>query len=130
MTRRIELTALTKADGPLTKHISYGRDGNIVSDGSACTMSRGTARRVAFSDLGAFARFIGSLKSDQAIAAGTLRDDLPELVDVVVKSRLESLNGAVPPNMIARTSDYISYRAGQPALVLAEEGDPLPERLA
>jgi putative DNA primase/helicase len=120
MTRRIELTALTKADGPLTKHISYGPDGKIVSDGSACTMSRGTARRVAFSDLGAFARFIGSLKSDQAIAAGTLRDDLPDLVDVVVKSRLESMNGAVPPNLIARTSDYVSYRAGQSALALID----------
>src|SRR5262249_54411928 len=42
----IELTKLTKTDGPLTKIISLARDGTLVKDGSACVMAQGRAERV------------------------------------------------------------------------------------
>src|SRR5271154_7254696 len=40
-----EITVVAKIDGPLTKRISLVENGHLVSDGSACTMSRGGARR-------------------------------------------------------------------------------------
>jgi hypothetical protein len=46
MNDQIEITALTKAGGPLTKRICLSDDGKLISDGSACIMSRGGARRI------------------------------------------------------------------------------------
>jgi hypothetical protein len=42
----IEITLLTKAGGPLTKRITLPNDGKLHSDGSACRMARGNARRM------------------------------------------------------------------------------------
>ncbi len=51
-----ELTIFAKSGGPLTKRITLLPDGTLKSDGSACVMSFGQARRVAIesvADLGA-----------------------------------------------------------------------------
>jgi hypothetical protein len=40
-----EITVVAKIGGPLTKRISLADDEHLVSDGSACTISRGSARR-------------------------------------------------------------------------------------
>jgi hypothetical protein len=69
----IELTVLQKLDGPLTKRISLGPDGEIRSDGSACFMTRGTAKRFTFSDIVEFATLIEHFGPHQAIALGGLR---------------------------------------------------------
>ena len=50
-----EATIFAKADGPLTKRIALDESGAIHSDGSACVMSHGTARRLRFGDLQPFA---------------------------------------------------------------------------
>ena len=42
----ITITLFAKSGGPLTKRISLNEDGSLVSDGSACVMAHGTARRV------------------------------------------------------------------------------------
>ena len=42
----IEITGFTSDVGPLTKRISLAPDGSLLSDGSACVMSRGTAKRL------------------------------------------------------------------------------------
>ena len=55
MSAPIEFTLLTKDGGPLTKQISLAPDGSLHSDGSACIMSRGRARRIRISRLGALA---------------------------------------------------------------------------
>lgn len=105
------LTVFTKTDGPLTKKISLGDDGTVVSDGSECRMARGHARRAHFSGLAEFAEFISALGSNEAIGWGQLRADLADSVTVTTKSKL---NGG---SAIARTRDFISPRIGQPAVL-------------
>ncbi len=51
----IEITTLTKQGGPLTKRISLTPDGMLHSDGSACIMSVGIARRCELGNLSQFA---------------------------------------------------------------------------
>ncbi len=116
----IEITRLAKAGGPLTKRISLGPDGRLISDGSACVMSRGTACRVVLGDLEQFAALIDSLGSHEAIALGSLRADLPDRVQLTTATGLASLNGQAAPDLIARTTQFIAYRAGQPALALLD----------
>jgi hypothetical protein len=65
-----EITAFTKTGGPLTKRISLAADGSIISDGSACVMSRGTAQRIRIAGVKQLAELIERLDSDQAIALG------------------------------------------------------------
>ena len=74
----LEITGIAKSSGPLTKRIFLGEDGGLISDGSACIMSAGTARRLRFGELADVAASIGSLEPHEAIALGRLRDDLPD----------------------------------------------------
>jgi hypothetical protein len=126
-----EITTLAKAGGPLTKHIALGPDGLIHSDGSACVMSAGSAQRATFADLGEFADHMAGLASHEAIALGALRHDLPDRVEIATKARLERLNGAAAPHLIARTAEHIHYWPDRPALVLIDidtKGMPGPVR--
>src|SRR5712691_7724533 len=120
MSAPIEITLLAKAGGPLTKRISLAADGSLKSDGSACLMGGGDARRAQFSDLHAFADCIGNLAQHQAVALGSLRLDLPDKVEIITKHKLEKLNGTARPDLIARTSGHIAYRTGQLALALLD----------
>jgi hypothetical protein len=115
----IELVHLAKTGGPLTKRISLAPDGSLLSDGSACTMASGRGWRITCATMQEFADGISGLSSDQAIALGALRSDLPDEVKITTKSHLEKLNGSAN-NLMARTSDHILYRAGQPALALID----------
>jgi hypothetical protein len=113
----LEITVFRKVDGPLTKRIALGQDGALLSDGSACVMSRGIAWRFGFDRLGEFVQLIERFGPDQAIALGGLRPDLPDQVEVVTKRKL---NGTTDPNVIARSRDYIIYRPGEFALALVD----------
>jgi hypothetical protein len=104
-----EVTAIVKEGGALTKRIGLGIGGKLVSDGSACVMSRGKAWRVELSSAQQLADLIGSLGSNEAITLGTLRKGLPDHVEVVTKHKL---NGASRPDLIARTQDFIVNRRG------------------
>ena len=108
-----EIVRLTKADGPLTKRISLNSDGSTKSDGSGCRMARGSAAQVRVNGIAELATLISELGSDQAIALGALRSDLPAEVGVVTKHKLHG-----QPGVIARTADSIQYRAGKPGFVL------------
>jgi putative DNA primase/helicase len=110
-----ELTAFYKPHGPLTKVISLTDTGELVSDGSACLMSRGTAARVQFASLTEFARHIAELDSSSAIALGRLRLDLPGSVEITTKAGLNGSSAAV-----ARTQDFIGFAAAQPAVMLLD----------
>jgi hypothetical protein len=111
----IETTLFTKVGGPLTKRISLTPDGKVHSDGSACHMACGEARRLRVAELAEFADTIDGLKSNQAIALGALRDGLPDQVAVTTKQKI---NGNVGPNVIARTGNNIVYHGGRAALML------------
>jgi hypothetical protein len=113
----ILITTFTKIGGPLTKRISLASDGSINADGSACVMAYGVAQRTRLGGVGDLAELLDQLRFDQAIALGRIRGGLPEKVEVTTKARL---NGAAAPNLIARTSNDIVYRAGQQALALLD----------
>jgi hypothetical protein len=109
-----EVTLFAKSNGCLTKRISL-ESGSLKSDGSACVMSTGTARRFGFSDVGELAVHIERLGSNEALALGRLRPDLPDQVKVTTKRKL---NGDA--NFIARTQEYILYPPGKPTLALVD----------
>jgi hypothetical protein len=113
MSAPFEITVFSKDGGPLTKRISLAPDGSVKSDGSACVMSTGTARRMRLDTLQELAVVIASLQSNEALALGALRDDLPDTVRVVPKRKLNGKAG-----VIARTQDFIDFLPGKPALAL------------
>lgn len=115
-----EIVGLTSASGLLTKRIKLGDDGLLVSDGSACVMGQGAAKRVRLSGVSDFAALIGSLKSSEAIALGSLRHDLPDVVQVTTAKKLTELNGTAPNHIIARTAGHIGYLPKQPAMALLD----------
>ena len=111
----MNFVVFTKTGGPLTKRISLTADGKIASDGSACTMARGRARRVLIDGMDELAALIESLNSNQAIALGALRDELPDEVGIVTKRALKNVPPTTPSPEPATTS---STGRGRPALVL------------
>ncbi len=115
-----EIVGLTSASGVLTKRISLGDDGALVSDASACVMGQGAAKRVQLPGISAFADWIGNLKSSEAIALGALHHDLPDEVKITTARKLAELNGATPRDLIARTAGHIGYLPKQPALALLD----------
>ncbi len=120
MNGNVELTLFRKHHsgpmdtGPLSKMIQLSGD-DVVSDGSACVMSRGEAQRLPIASEGALAQTIAGLSSLEAISLGRLRADLPAAVNVVVH---RALNGQ--PGVIARTSEFVGYRAGAPGYALID----------
>lgn len=116
----IEITGFAKSGGTLTKVIKLTDDGAIKSNGAACVMTTGRAKRLRFASGAEFAETIAALNPTEAIALGALRSDLPDVVTIVTKDKLESLNGTAAPDLIARTAEHISYRADAPALALID----------
>ena len=113
-----EIALLQKFGGePLTKRISLGPDGSVISDGGACIMSRGTATRFQYYDVQKLGEIIDQFGPDQAITLGTLRPDLPDTVEITTKRKL---NGSGSNRLIARTKEYFQYRQREPALTLLD----------
>jgi hypothetical protein len=115
-----EVTQLSKLGGPLSKRIYINEVGKVVSDGSACTMSAGTARRARFQSLPEVAGFISKMPPTDALALGRLRGDLDGVLHLTTQAKLASMNGTAPPNLIARTASFIRYQDGQPAFALVD----------
>jgi len=119
MSSLVNFSVLKKHGGALTKRISLGPEGRLISNGTACLMSRGLARRER-ADLPAFARLIAALEPCEAIALGSLRPDLPEHVEIATKACLDKLNGVAPAGTVARTGDSFQYATGEPAFALLD----------
>ncbi len=116
----IEITQLASSAGPLTKRIRLSADGHLISDGSACVMSKGEAHRLSLPNMHAFAESIRMLDTNQAIALGALRADLPDAVRITTQTALSKLNGSAPLDLISRTAEHITYRSDQPSLALID----------
>ncbi len=114
---RAEITAFEKHGGVLSKRIWLDNNGKVVSDGSACVMTRGTARRVQISDIRAYQDVVNSCSPTEALALGKLRDGLPAKVRVVTADKL---NGANDPATIARTKDFLIFERDEGGLVLLD----------
>jgi hypothetical protein len=124
----IEITRLAKIGGPLTKRISLGGDGKIISDGSACVMARGRAYRLRLGGLDALADVIAEIAVDEAISLGALRPDLPDRVDIAAQDRI---NGVARPDLVARIASNIIFRPGEPGLALLDfDGKGMPSDVA
>jgi hypothetical protein len=114
----IELTKFTKARGGLTKKINLNPDGTINSDGNACAMGAGRAKRVHVDGLDGLAALIEGLKFNEAIALGVLRRDLPDVVPINAKGKIE--DGTAAPGAVARSKENLVFEAGRPALILLD----------
>jgi hypothetical protein len=88
-----EITVVTKIGDPLTKRISLADNEQLISDGSACTMSRGSTRRW-FGNVHQFAELLERLGSQQAMTLGRIEPNLADEVEIVTKCKL---NGAFDP---------------------------------
>jgi hypothetical protein len=130
--RRVEFTILAKHSGRLTKVITLTKGGEVFSDGSACSMAKGSARRVTITDLKGLAAVIEKLQPSEAIALGALRDGLRDQVEIITKEKLEKkLNGVERDDLTARTNDSIIYRKDEPALALLDyDKKAMPENVA
>jgi hypothetical protein len=111
-----EIVCLTKTGGPLTKQIRL-ENGVLRSDGSACVMTRGVACRAPITCAGQLRALIGGLRSDQAIALGSLRPGLPRKVEIATK---RAINGGTRPDIISRSAENIMFRPGQHGFALID----------
>lgn len=128
----VEVTRLASSSGPLTKRISLSPGGTLVSDGSACVMSRGSAWRVPLAGAADLGTLIGSLEPHEAIALGALRPDLPEKVAITTARQLAKMGGETPAGTIARTAGHIAYAPKVPAYALLDydvKGMPPPVKV-
>jgi hypothetical protein len=112
-----ELTLFKKTDGPLTKKIALDGNGGVVTDASGCFMTCGAAMRAEIADVGALGALIRDMRSEHALALGSLRADLPRQVHIITKN---AINGAAPPGTIARTKANLIYRNGARGFVLLD----------
>jgi len=122
----IEVTVLKKDRGILSKRISLNADGEVVSDGSACAMAHGRARRRRVAGLAELAELIGGMKPIECLCLCPLRADLGD--DVVIATVEELANN---PHAVARTAENLGYRAGEPAFGLKDfDTKEMPDHVA
>jgi hypothetical protein len=112
-----QVTLINKRDTPalMSKKIFLDSDGKLKSDGSGCRMITGTAARAFAGTASDLSRIIQSCGSDQAIALGSLKENLSPPVDVTTKGRLDQNRGT-----ITRSRGFIDYRPGIPAWALID----------
>lgn len=115
--RAPQITLITKRDDPplMSKRIFLDNVGKVKSDGSECRMVTGKAARAFVGSARGLARIIASCRSNQAIALGAMKAELPKSVAVTIPDKL-----AGHPGAITRSRDYIDYRAGVPAWCLID----------
>jgi hypothetical protein len=109
---------LIKKSGPnpvMSKRIFLDEQGKVCSDGSQCLMAQGIATRATAETAAGLAKHIVACGTDQAIALGALRVDLPDSVTITVPERLKDSPGA-----ITRSRDFIDYCHGAPAWALID----------
>jgi len=115
-----EITVFEKSGGPLSKRIHLV-DGRVSNDDSACSMARGSARRVAvdLADMTAFASLISGFSSREAYANGRLKPGLPDRVRVATNGRLAEAQ-KTDAATIARSLEYLEFAKGEPGLLLID----------
>jgi hypothetical protein len=113
----IEITLFKKSEGVLSKTITAGADGAPVSDGSACRMSSGEAKRMPLPDgERSLADLINNMASNEALALGRLTPNIGEAAPVSTMRCLQ----AAPEGTIARSGDYLEFMPGAPTFMLLD----------
>ena len=105
----------------LSKRISLSAEGKPVSDGSACRMQAGTAVVARAADAGSLAWLIEGMLPCNALALGSIVGGNGATMNVVTAAALAKLPAAQRGNTtIARTREFITFRAGAPAWMLLD----------
>jgi hypothetical protein len=94
----------------LSKRLSLTESGQVFSDGSACRMSEGLAKRMAVPNAATFRELINGLESNNALALGSIVHEEARVVTTAALARLKGGNSAVPT--IARNREHVDYRDG------------------
>jgi len=111
-----ELTLFVNARGALTKQFTLDADGNLVKTEGG-QMSKGTAMRMAVDGVQALAELIKTMASNQALALGSMRPDLPAQVAVTTKG---ALNGGTALGIISRSREYLAFDEGRRGFCLGD----------
>jgi hypothetical protein len=113
----------------LSKRISIGSDGRVLSDGSACRMAEGIARTVSAPDAQTLAGVIGKLGSENALALGVSEHSECRVVTArALKQMNERASNGVP--VIARTREFIDYRHGPAWMLLDFDAKHMPDHIS
>ena len=113
----LEITVFKKSAGVLSKTIAAAVDGSPVSDGSACRMSSGVAKRVPLpGGAQALADLIDNMAPNEALSLGRLVSGVGESAPVTTVSRLKS----APEGTIARSQDFLEFMENTPAFMLLD----------
>ena len=83
----IAVITLIRKSGPnpvMSKLIFLDEQGRVCSDGSQCLMAQGTATRAKAETAAELAKHIMACGTDQGIALGALRADLPNSVTITI----------------------------------------------
>jgi hypothetical protein len=114
----IAVITLIKKSSPnpiISKRIFLDEQGKVCSDGSQCLMAQGTATRATAETAAELAQHIMACGTDQAIALGALRADVPDPAQITTSAKLKDNPGA-----ITRSRDFIDYCPGAPAWTLID----------
>ena len=113
----IEITLFKKSAGVLSKTIAAAVDGSPVSDGSACRMSSGEAKRIPLpGGAQALADLIDNMAPNEALSLGRLVSGVGKSAPVTTVSRLRS----APEGTIARSQDFLEFMENTPAFMLLD----------
>lgn len=127
----VELTELRKLSGILSKQISVGEDGKPRSDGSACRLTLGKARRKRMNGgdpAGALAGYLNEMDSKTALALGRITAPIEEECRVVSKKLLPEIEDAA--GTITRTLDNFAFSVGPGWALIDHDTKGMPEEVA
>jgi Protein of unknown function (DUF3987) len=102
------------ADGPMTKTIKLGADGQPDSDASKCKMWRGKAEVLTVEGAAGLAAAIDACTSQQAFAMGIVKPELAGARTKFSVVKKDALADAAKET-IARSKDHLEFAPGQPA---------------
>lgn len=112
---KLIVSCVTKDRGPLTKIMSLDPEtGELVKDGSECSMHSGVIKQIPISSPDGFAKMLVSRQPNQAIVHGVCEH---KTARVVTKGKVDQAGKSDMP-VIARTKEYIAYADGPGVILL------------
>ena len=122
-----EITLIKKSgpDPVMSKRIFLDEQGKLCGDGSQCLMAQGTATRATAETAAELAQHIMACGTDQAIALGALRADLPNSAQITTSPKLRDNPGA-----ITRSREFIDYRPGAAWALIDFDTKGMPPNVA
>jgi hypothetical protein len=113
----ITVSCVTKAKGPLTKIMTIDpTTGELVKDGSECSMSEGFIMQITVRSLDGFQRMLRSRTENQALVHGVSQHKKAKVVTVPKIGKVPAMQDGLP--VIARSKDFIAYTDSPTAMLL------------